>query len=168
MIRTQLSQQEYQNLKRSATEKIEFLLTDLDRDPQTWVKNPKAIKEFEIIKTADKKGIVDIKNIRRPIEHWKEQAGDFLNSQTGETYEIKSITEFHGPLGKSFEESAENMANKIINSHSTQLNRPVADKYIIDASDVPNVMRQKCIDKITHQLEEANLLDFIDLTFLQD
>lgn len=49
LIRTPLSSNEYENLKRSDGKKTEFLLTDLDRDPQTWVKNPKAIKKFKII-----------------------------------------------------------------------------------------------------------------------
>jgi len=171
MIRTQLSPQEYQNLKRSATEKTEFLLTDLNRDPQTGAKNEKSAKELDIIQDAAKKGLVNMQDIRRPIEHKNEKAGDFINSQTGEIYEIKSITQFVSPSGKvvtSFKKSASNIADRIIESQSERRKEPVPDKYIVNAKEVPKFKQHEYIDQIQEQLKKANVLNKINLTFLHD
>lgn len=171
MMRTELSEQEYQDLQRSATEEREFLLTDLSRDPQTWAKNEKAAKELAIIQDAAEEGVVNMSNIRRPIEHKNEKSGDFINSQTGETYEIKSITEYRFPSGelkRSFQQSANDITKRIIRAHSVEQDTPVANKYLINAKEVPKRDQQKYINEIKQKLKEANLLDTIDIKFLQD
>lgn len=170
LIRTQLSEQEYENLKKSSTEKTEFLLTDLDRDPQTWTKNNKSVKELDIIQNAAEEGLVNMQDIRRPIEHRNETTGDFINSQTGETYELKSISQFVSSSGKgdkSFTESASDIANSIIKKLNQQ-NLPVADKYFVNAREVPKLQQQEYIDQIQEQLEKANVLQKIDITFLKN
>lgn len=170
-IKTQLSEQEYQNLQRSATEKREFVLTDLSRDPQTWAKNEKAAKELAIIQDAAKEGLVNMQNIRRPIEHKNEKAGDFINSQTGETYEIKSITQFGSSSRKgatNFKKSARNIADNIINAQSNQRKEPLPDKYFVNVKEVPKFKQQEYIDQIQEQLKKANVLNKLDITFLKD
>lgn len=79
-------------------------------------------------------------DIKRPIEHKNEKSWDVINNQTGETYEIKSITQFVSSSGKgatNFKKSARNIADNIVNAQSEQRKEPVPDKYFVNAKEVP-------------------------------
>ena len=95
---------------------MELELTDLRRDPQTGIMNPKSIKEANTLKS----------NYRRPKLHLGESDVVFVGSNI--SYELKVVTQ---TKHKSYQDSANDIVNNIRDSAENMKVRPTLPYYLI-------------------------------------
>jgi len=155
-IKSPITPEEYRNLTNK--EKVELELTDLRRDPQIGIMNPKSLKEANTMKRAKEQGLVD--DYRRPKLHLGESDVDFVGSNI--SYELKAVTQ---TKHKSYQDSANDIVNNIRDSAENMKVRQTLPYYLIDLGDLPDSLKCNMAQTLQEQLESINHLEHFQFVY---
>lgn len=108
ILNSPFTSEEYRDLINE--KKLDLKLTDLKRDPETGVLNPKSMAEYcSTIECAKEHGIIK-GEVRRPKTYLGEREVNYVSQDGSKKYEIKEIVK---NKFKSYEDSAKDIIENI-------------------------------------------------------